>query len=102
MDKPDGFVVIMEGNKQKILDPLPVSRIWGVGKVAEKVLKSIRIDTIKQLRETSMDVLNSIFGDQTAHVLRLAQGVDHREVESSREAKSISSERKTEKAGRSI
>jgi len=39
-----------------------------------------------------MDILRSIFGDQTAHVLRLAQGVDNREVESSREAKSISSE----------
>ena len=28
--KPDGFVVITEQNKQEILDPLPVSRIWGV------------------------------------------------------------------------
>jgi DNA polymerase-4 len=93
LDKPDGFVVITEENKQKILNPLSVSRIWGIGKVMEKALKSNGIDTIKQLRETSMDVLNSIFGSQTAHVLRLAQGIDNREVESSREAKSISSER---------
>ena len=33
LDKPDGFVVISEENKQQILDPLPVSRIWGGGKV---------------------------------------------------------------------
>lgn len=92
LDKPDGFVIITEKNKQQILDPLPVSRIWGVGKVTEKTLKFRGIKTIKQLREATPEVLQSIFGDQTPHMLRLAQGIDNREVESSREAKSISSE----------
>lgn len=92
LDKPDGFVVITKENKQQILDPLPVSRIWGVGKVTEKALKSKGIDTIRQLREAPPEILRSVFGDQTPHVLRLAQGVDNREVVSSREAKSISSE----------
>jgi DNA polymerase-4 len=92
LDKPDGFVVITEENKQQILDPLPVSKIWGVGKVTEKALKSKGIDTIKQLREAPPEILRSVFGDQAPHILRLAQGVDNREVESSREAKSISSE----------
>jgi DNA polymerase-4 len=92
LDKPDGFVVITKENKQQILDPLPVSRIWGVGKVTEKALKSKGIDTIRQLREAPPEILRSVFGDQTPHVLRLAQGVDNREVESSKEAKSISSE----------
>ena len=92
LNKPDGFVVITEENKQEILDPLPVSRIWGIGKVTEKALKSKGINTIKELRETQPEILRSIFGEQTSHVLRLAQGVDNREVESSRESKSISSE----------
>ena len=92
LDKPDGFVIITEENKQQILDPLPVSRIWGVGKVTEKALKSRGIRTIKQLRETPAEILKGIFGDQASHMLRLAQGIDDREVESSREAKSISSE----------
>ena len=92
LDKPDGFVVINGENKQQILDPLPVSNIWGVGKVTKKALKSKGINTIGQLRKASADILQSIFGDQTPHMLRLAQGVDNREVESSREAKSISSE----------
>jgi len=69
--KPDGFVVITEKNRQKTLDPLPVSKIWGVGKVTEKTLRSKGINTIRQLRETSPEILKSIFGDQTAHVLRL-------------------------------
>jgi DNA polymerase-4 len=92
LDKPDGFVVITEENKQQILDPLPVWRIWGVGKVAEKALESEGIVTIKQLREARPEILRSLFGDQASHLLRLARGVDNREVESSREAKSISSE----------
>lgn len=93
LDKPDGFVVIAEEDKQRILDPLPVWRIWGVGKVTEKALRSSGINTIQQLRHAPTEILKSIFGDQTAHVLRLAQGLDSRPVESSREAKSISSER---------
>lgn len=92
LDKPDGFVVITEENKQEILDPLDVSRIWGVGQVTEKTLKAKGIDTIGQLREARPEVLRSIFGDQTPHVLRLARGVDDREVKSDREAKSISCE----------
>ena len=92
LDKPDGFVVITEENKQQILDPLPVSKIWGVGKVTEKALKSKGINTIGQLRKAPIDTLRSILGDQSPHMLRLAQGIDNREVESSREAKSISSE----------
>jgi len=63
-----------------------------VGKVTEKALKSKVIDTIKQLREAPPEILRSVFGDQSPHVLRLARGVDNREVESDREAKSISSE----------
>ena len=92
LDKPDGFVIITEENKQQILDPLPVGRIWGVGRVTEKALKSKEIETIKQLRETPAEILRSIFGEQTEHVLCLARGIDDRQVESSREARSISSE----------
>jgi len=58
----------------------------------EEALKAKGINTIKQLRQTPPQVLQSIFGDQTPHMLRLAQGIDNREVEPDREAKSISSE----------
>ena len=50
LDKPDGFVVITEEKKQQILDPLPISNIWGVGKVTQRALKSKGINTIEQLR----------------------------------------------------
>ena len=93
LDKPDGFVVITEENKQRILDPLPVSKIWGIGKVTDKALKSKAIFTIGQLRNAPTNILRDIFGDQMQYMLRLAQGIDNRKVESDREAKSISSEK---------
>src|SRR5512136_638257 len=46
LNKPDGFVVITEQNKQRILDPLPVSKIWGIGKVTSEALKQACIFTI--------------------------------------------------------
>jgi len=92
MEKPDGFVVITEQNKQHILDPLPVSRIWGIGKVTTQLFNSKGIHTIEQLRKTPLPVLKSILGNQAEEVLKLAQGIDNREVESGREAKSISAE----------
>jgi DNA polymerase-4 len=92
LEKPDGFVVITEENKQEVLDPLPISKIWGIGKVTEKALKNIRINTIEKLRKTEAIHLKDILGNQVPHMLRLAQGIDNREVESVHISKSMSSE----------
>jgi len=92
LKKPDGFVVITEQNKQQILDPLGVGRIWGVGKVTEKALRSRGIRTIADLRAASEVELQSIVGNGAAGLLRLARGEDDSEVEAARQAKSLSSE----------
>jgi DNA polymerase-4 len=92
LDKPDGFVIITEENKQQILDPLPVSKIWGIGKVTNKALAGIGIKTIKQLRTTPVSTLSKVFKNQAEDILRLAQGIDDREVETVHETKSISAE----------
>jgi DNA polymerase-4 len=92
LEKPSGFVVITEENKQEILDPLPISKIWGIGKVTEKALKKIRVNTIEQLRKTDAMHLKDILGNQVPRMLRLAQGIDNREVESVHLSKSMSSE----------
>jgi DNA polymerase-4 len=92
LNKPDGFVVITEQNKQQILDPLPVGRIWGVGKVTEKALQDRGICTIAQLRRTTPEELRGIVGNAADELLRLARGADDRAVEPDRERKSLSSE----------
>ena len=92
LNKPDGFVVITEQNKQQILDPLPVGKIWGVGEVTEKALHYRGILTIAQLRRTTAEELKGIVGNGAAELLRLACGEDDSEVEPERQRKSLSSE----------
>lgn len=93
LKKPDGFVVISEQNKQDILDPLPVNKIWGVGRVTEKLLRSHAIVTIARLRKTAPDKLRRIAGGYAGELLNLACGIDESEVEPFRQAGSLSSER---------
>ena len=90
--KPDGFVVLTDQNKQEILDPLPVGKIWGVGKVTEAALHSCGIQTIAELRDSTLEKLRSIVGNAAEELLRLACGEDDRPVEPDRERKSLSSE----------
>lgn len=92
LDKPDGFVVITEATKQAILDPLPVSRIWGVGKMTDRELEKLGIRTIRQLRTAPRFKLAMVFKNHVDAILNLAQGIDHRQVETASETKSISSE----------
>ena len=92
LKKPDGFVVITERNKQQILDPLPVGKIWGVGEVTEKALKSRGIHTIGQLRTSNLKELQGIVGNGAADLQRLARGEDDRDVEPDRQCRSLSSE----------
>ncbi|MFB0524927.1 MAG: DNA polymerase IV [Phycisphaerae bacterium] len=92
MKKPDGFVVITEQNKQEILDPLPVSKIWGVGKVTEQALQSYAILTIAQLRQTTLEELRALVSNFAPMLLQLACGIDESEVQPTRQAKSLSSE----------
>lgn len=91
-DKPDGFVVVKEKDMQNFLDPLPVKRIWGVGKKTEQQLNNYGISTIKDLRSQSERWLSDRFGKQGDHIFRLANGQDKRNVISDAKAKSISSE----------
>ena len=92
LEKPDGFVIITEENKQQILDPLPVSKIWGIGKVTNKELQKHGIHTIKQLRTAPKYKLSMVFKNQADDILKLAQGIDNRQVEPHTEAKGISAE----------
>jgi len=92
LDKPDGFVVVREGQVQVFLDPLPVSRIWGVGKVGIKVFERLGIQTIGQLRHYSQPLLRQHFGNFAEHLWQLAHGIDERPVISEHEAKSLSNE----------
>ncbi len=90
--KPAGFVVVEPDAVQAFLDPLPVSRLWGVGKVGERALERLGITTIAQVRQAAPRQLQRHFGQWGGHIWRLAHGIDDRIVVPEHEAKSISHE----------
>jgi DNA polymerase-4 len=92
LEKPDGLVVVSPDQIQAFLDPLPVGRIWGVGKITGGVFDRLGIHTIEQLRQRSVETLRQNFGTQGEHFWKLARGIDDRAVVPDREAKSISHE----------
>jgi DNA polymerase-4 len=92
VEKPDGLVVVTAEAIQTFLDPLPVGRLWGVGRVSNQALKRLGVETIGQLRRLPVDVLCDRFGTSGEHLWRLAQGIDRRRVVPDHEAKSVSHE----------
>ena len=92
VQKPDGFVIVLESEIQKFLDPLPVARIWGIGKVSSARLNSQGIFNIAQLRQLPEAQLKSWFGKHGTHLHQLAHGLDNRKVVTDHHAKSISNE----------
>lgn len=92
LDKPDGFVVVEPEAVQGFLDPLPVSRLWGVGKVTGQQLIAHGIHTIADLRQAPAPFISQRFGKHGEHLRRLAQGIDPRPVTPDHQAKSLSHE----------
>jgi len=92
LDKPDGLVVVTEEGKLSLLAPLPISRIWGVGKVGQRAFASMGIATIGDLQRLPLDVLEGKFGSNAQTLHDLAFGIDSRSVVPEHEAKSISAE----------
>ena len=91
-DKPDGFCVVDPARIQAFLDPLPIARVWGVGRAAQRKFDLIGTRTVADLRRLPEDVLISRFGSWGRKLHRLARGIDDRPVTPDRTAKSISHE----------
>ena len=90
--KPAGFYHVDEDRVHAFLDPLPIGRLWGIGKKTEPRLRAIGVLTIGQLRNCEDEMLRAVLGNRTGHFQRLARGEDDREVTTDREDLSISHE----------
>jgi DNA polymerase-4 len=90
--KPRGFVHVPLDAVQSFLDPMPVKRIWGIGKQTLPKIQKLGILTIGQLRKADPAALVPVLGKRAAHFQALARGEDVRRVVASRPDKSISRE----------
>lgn len=92
LQKPDGFTIIRHAEAAKFIADFPVTKIFGIGKMAEKSLLQYGIATIGQLAAAENNVLKKVFGKNADSVHRLAQGIDERPVVTESVPKSIGRE----------
>ena len=92
LEKPNGFVVVHTRAICQFLEPLPVNRLWGIGRKTESILHTLGIRTIGQLSRFSESVLESHLGKMGVYLKKAAQGQDENPVLPYRTCKSISHE----------
>jgi DNA polymerase-4 len=81
LSKPDGFLHVLPDQVRGYLDPLPIGRMWTVGKVAEEALQRVGIRTIGDLLRADAWRLNKAVGERHAATLKeLCRGEDRRPV----------------------
>ncbi len=97
LEKPDGLTVINAGDVQRVLSPLPIGKLWGVGPATAGRFETLGIRTIGDLRAFPLDSLRQRLGDEAQHFHNLAFGRDDRPVTPDRQAKSIGQEQTFER-----
>jgi len=90
--KPDGLTTVPPEKVREFVDPLPVTKISGVGKKSGAVLTQAGIASIGQLATTHPSRLTEIFGKYGTRIWQIANGIDEEEVTTNYAIKSISSE----------
>jgi len=90
--KPDGLVEVKPEEVQVFLRDLPISKLWGVGKSTEEVLKGMGILKVGQLAVFPAEKIERKLGKFGLELIALARGEDERPVSPESEAKSISQE----------
>ncbi|NML19313.1 DNA polymerase IV [Pseudoflavitalea sp. G-6-1-2] len=90
--KPNGYLFIPFGREKDFLAPMTVNKIHGVGNQTWQTLQAMGITTIKQLSETSIELLERKLGKYGSDLWHKSQGIHTREVTPYHEAKSVSTE----------
>jgi DNA polymerase-4 len=102
LKKPDGLVVVPAGGEAGFLAPLPIERLWGVGKATAKSLEALGVATIGQLQALSPRALTAALGPHGSDLLALAFGRDDRAVEPFSPPKSMGAEETYEQDCRDV
>jgi DNA polymerase-4 len=72
--KPDGLLVVPPSGELEFLHPLPVERLWGVGKVTSAKLRERGITTVGQVAKLSESTLTAMLGKASGRHLRRSIG----------------------------
>jgi DNA polymerase-4 len=91
-NKPDGQFVVLPREVDAFVTALPVSKIFGVGKVTAGKLNKLGVNSCGDLRAWDIARLTAEFGRFGASLYRLCRGIDDRPVRPNRIRKSLSVE----------
>jgi DNA polymerase IV len=92
--KPDGMLVIPVGSELSFLHPLPVERLWGVGRVTSAKLRGRGITTVREVAALGERALIDMLGRASGRQLAaLADNRDPRRVRRRPRRRSIGAQR---------
>jgi DNA polymerase-4 len=92
--KPDGLLLVPPDRELVFLHPLPVERLWGVGRVTAAKLDRRGIGTVADVAKVPEAALVAILGPAAGrHLHALAHNRDPRPVQVGRRRRSIGSQR---------
>jgi DNA polymerase-4 len=89
---PNALTVVPFGEEAAFVSPLPVDMLWGVGPKTFARLTDLGIHTIGDIAKWPESELIRMFGENGRDLARHAKGIDHRQITTERETKSISQE----------
>jgi DNA polymerase IV len=88
--KPDGLLVVPVGGELAFLHPLPVRRLWGVGRITAEKLRQRGILTVGDVAALELPALIALLGAASGrHLHALAHNRDPRPVVVGRRRRSI-------------
>ena len=92
--KPNGLLVVPPDDELGFLHPLPVERLWGVGRVTAAKLHDRGLRTVGQVAALDEALLVALLGRASGrHLHALAHNRDPRPVQTGRRRRSIGSQR---------
>ena len=92
--KPDGLLLVPPDRELDFLHPLPVERLWGVGRVTAEKLHSRGLRTVGQVARLEEELLVQLLGRASGrHLHALAHNRDPRPVQTGGRRRSIGSQR---------
>ena len=89
--KPDATTVIDQDNWQRIVWPLPVGDLLGVGRSTQKLLRQYGVETIGQLAAFPRETLEALMGKHGAQLHDYANGQENSPVRPQHEAEPMKS-----------
>lgn len=88
--KPDGLLEVPPDKELEFLHPLPVERMWGVGRITAEKLHAQGIRTIGDLAAHREGALTAVLGSSAGrHLHALSRGIDARRVDTGRGRRSV-------------